>query len=87
MIEDEELSNRMVKSLSNYYWERRRTFGGFSYRLTLFAYPNERYVDIKMDVNDYPQGYLYDIEQDFKYHANVFFNNYYSGWTYKIVVV
>ena len=86
MIEDESLSIAMVRALGEYVRQNRR---GVSchYKTSLWAYPNEKFAKVKFTINDYPQGWEYEITTDFKNLTKRFFENRYPNWTYEISIV
>ena len=78
MIEDEVLSRKMIKDVEDNF----EIHGSHwcKYRLSICAYPNEKYVTVEFHLKEYPQGYGYEITRDFKSVAREYFSKYYPNW-------
>ena len=85
MIEDEVLGQRLVDGLDDYFMKNRRKLD-FVYRLSLFAYPDEQIIKIKFRLYEYPQGYKYDIEENFKSLAYEYLSNKVPNWSVQISI-
>lgn len=83
MIEDENLSLTMVRALGEFVRSNRRSIS-CHYKTFLWAYPNEKFAQVKFIVNDYPQGWLHEITTDLKSIVRRFFGNRYPNWTFAI---
>lgn len=83
MIEDEVLGQSLVDDLYDYYVRNKRKLD-CRYRLSLYAYPDERFVKIIYKLHEYPEGYKVEILENFKSLANSFLSNRIPGWTIQI---
>ncbi|MBO5528311.1 MAG: hypothetical protein J6A47_03195 [Bacilli bacterium] len=86
MIEDEVLGQELVDDL-DYYFRRNRRNIDCRYRLSLYAYPDEKYVRIVFRLNEYPQGWKFEITENFEYLAKQFLSNRVPGWSVNIEII
>lgn len=85
MIEDENLSREMIKDVENCF-EKNCTHW-CKYRLSICAYPNEKYVTVDLYLKEYPQGYKYEISRDFKFSTESYYKRFYPNWEININIL
>lgn len=85
MIEDVNLGQRLVDGFAEYFYSRKHYDDRG--RISLYAYPDERYVKLIYRLSEYPQGWLYEVKNNFTRLANEYLSYNVPGWRISIEII
>ena len=85
MIEDVDLGQRLVDGFADYYYSRKHYDDRG--RISLYAYPDEYYIKLYYRISEYPQGWLYEIKNNFTRLAKEYLSDAVPGWRGSIEII